>query len=131
MNIEFPDRLSAVCFHNMVRDDRHREAFVNWLTPFMWGSWMQDTGPWVLDARGKPDWAQQSGRMAKLIISVYNNDIYMTEDGPMAPEFNWYVRDCECDTYGRLPDVPKWRSVINGGWINHGTHDKPDWSSHT
>ena len=91
MNVEFPDRLSAVCFHNMVRDAKHREQFMDWLTTFMWGSWMQDSGPWELNSLGRPDWAKQSGRMAKLVIGVYNSSIYMTEDGPMADEFDWCV----------------------------------------
>lgn len=131
MNVEFPDRLSAVCFHNMVRDAKHREQFMDWLTTFMWGSWMQDSGSWELNSRGRPDWAKQSGRMARLVIGVYNNSVYMTEDGPMATEFDWAVQDAEVDKYGQLPDKPEWQRVINGGWINHGDHEKPDWSSHT
>jgi hypothetical protein len=34
------------------------------------------------------------------------------------------------DAYG-LPINTTRKCVINGGWINHGTVEKPDWSSHT
>jgi hypothetical protein len=77
-------------------------------------------------------WDRQSGRIGRLTIHASNWGMEMSPDGPVTSEFDWVVQTAPVDRYGTVPDEgAQWDLVMNGGLVNHGALDKPDWSSHT
>ncbi|WP_324010890.1 hypothetical protein [Aeromonas hydrophila] len=44
-------------------------------------------------------------------------------------EINFARFRCACNATGQ--PVGEWQRVIVGAYVNHGSNDKPDWSSHT
>jgi hypothetical protein len=88
-------------------------------------------------------WRHQGGRMATLIIGVATGDIYWAAGDPHAWEFSWQIVAAPVNEYGEpdpkrvpAPKPERWVSgvgevVMNGGLVNHGTHEEPDWHSHT
>ena len=44
-------------------------------------------------------------------------------------EINFARFRCACNAVGQ--PVGEWQRVIVGAYVNHGSNDKPDWSSHT
>ncbi|HEH9431387.1 TPA: hypothetical protein SIA29_002225 [Aeromonas sobria] len=44
-------------------------------------------------------------------------------------EINFARFRCACNAAGQL--VGEWQRVIVGAYVNHGSNDAPDWSSHT
>ncbi|MFM5075508.1 hypothetical protein [Aeromonas hydrophila] len=51
----------------------------------------------------------------------------MSEHLPREINFAWWERECNNLGY----PVGEWRRTIVGAYVNHGSNDKPDWSSHT
>ena len=48
---------------------------------------------------------------------------------PLPREINFARFRCACNAAGQ--PVGEWQRVIVGAYVNHGSNDKPDWSSHT
>lgn len=44
-------------------------------------------------------------------------------------EINFACFRCACNTAGQ--PVGEWQRAIVGAYINHGSNETPDWSSHT
>ena len=51
----------------------------------------------------------------------------MVDNLPREINFAWWERECNDLGY----PVGEWRRTIVGAYVNHGSNDKPDWSSHT
>ena len=56
-------------------------------------------------------------------------------DGSLCRDFDFCLYTIPVDEHGygipELTDRTKWRRVFNGGIINHGTDNEPQWSMHT
>jgi hypothetical protein len=147
MNIVFDDKLSATCWHNLMGHDAHRDHLLKWITPFLWGAWSRSNPDDIPirdanEAPPKPDWRGAKGYMSVLRIRTCSNDCYMDPNSAdlesfptwFAGEFSWGVYSYAVDDYGMLPEtLPRNRAslMIHGGYINHGSHAEPHWSSHT
>lgn len=158
MNISFANKLSHDAWHNtMQSSEENRKVLADWVLRYIMGAWSRSDP--LEDIQVRPGSAKdprpcshnQTGTVATLEIGVNPNDCYLTDNeigygmsGPgaevypgrwCAREFSWSVVVREVDEWGyaysdRCTD-PEPRLVIHGGLINHGTHEKPRWRSHT
>ena len=76
-------------------------------------------------------------------ITFVTNDEYRSsyDEDNHCQELNFQVYALDFDEHGRAitdpdyywnpPDGCQHNHILAGGWINHGTFDAPDWSSHT
>jgi hypothetical protein len=156
MNIKFANKLAHDCWHAMCQDENHHQALLDWAARFLAGSWAGDPSiehiPQAPDRDPddpRPDWRNQTGTVSELVISVRIGDTYLLpahthtwSDGEndheftvparwATKEFNWAVVTCPVNRFGDIDEPIGRTRVINGGFINHGTHEDPSWSSHT
>ena len=130
MNINFNDKLSSHLFHGLMCHEQHREQLASWLLRFFGGGWHNhEEEDFPLGER--PQFDRQGGTIQTLYISASLYDLVLREDGTQyTSEFGWAVISEAVDEYGRVRPENQVR-LINGGLINHGSFDAPDWSSHT
>jgi hypothetical protein len=138
MNIQFADKLAATAFHNCMHremetiDDPVDRSLTRFVFNKFTGNWCDYNSDFPDDIDPRVLWNQQSGRMATLIIGVVADAIYRSEQGDLfAKEFCWAIKSQPVDKYGSLDRSQLEQREINGGLFNHGTHDAPDWGSHT
>jgi hypothetical protein len=72
-------------------------------------------------------WVPPEDLMIKFILQVCRNDC--DEDG-IAREIMWFEKLVPVDKYGLVLDEEPRRGMV-GCLFNHGTREKPSWSSHT
>ena len=138
MNIQFSDKLAATTFHNCLHheretiDDPDKRSLGQFVLSKFTGGWCDHNSDFPDDIDLRDLWSHQSGRMATLIIGVAPSDIYRSEQGDLfAKEFDWHIQSKTVGKYGEVQHEQPPRIEIVGGLFNHGTHDDPQWGSHT
>ncbi len=119
--IEFNDSFTqvAVAQAMSVHSDLHR-LIAYQLTFPKWAHDYDETGK-----RTGPDKIKPVPTMHKTTLFVSPLD--MVDNLPREINFAWWERECNDLGY----PVGEWRRTIVGAYVNHGSNDKPDWSSHT
>lgn len=132
MNIQFADKLSSHVWSNMMDQPQHTLELTSWLARFMAGGWRNVRDNDIGIERNRPVFNRQGGTIQTLHIAVSTREVeHHPEAGLITHEFDWAVTSTPVDQYGQPIDSNDWTRLINGGLINHGDFDAPDWSSHT
>lgn len=156
MNIIFQSKLAADCWHNLVEGDQHSAPLRRFMDGFVHSGWGGRSDPQDIPVspgtakNPRPYFMDITGYQAELVLSVCGNDAYLLPDGLaewrtddggqkaafpggwVTREFDWIIWSYPVDEYGDIVrDVTARKKVMNGGFINHGSHDEPSWSSHT
>ena len=133
MNNAFSGKFSESVWHSTLRHPLHRQPLLDWLYPFIAGGWVDRE----TDLQTRPndpthyDAYNVTGFTGELVIYCNPNDVDVTDNGPIAREFDWIVYAFPVDKYG-TPDLNQRVKLINGGFINHSRDpNEPRWSSHT
>jgi hypothetical protein len=138
MNIEFADRLSQVAWCYLSSHPDHAESFQDFILTKFTGGWhtvAPDVSP-DPDHPDRPDWSHQRGAIItlKIAANTHGDAFYWSPDEgeiPCTREFRWGIFAHPVDRYGLLDPAAQAKRIINGGFINHGSHAEPRWSSHT
>lgn len=145
MNIHFDDRLSQIAWCYLASLPQHQEQFDQFLLRHFRGGWHTVRPDIKSDPENpeRPDWAHQTGAIVQLHIAAdtyWRNFYWVENDGffddpeariPATREFNWAICSYPVSPYGQIESPSNFTHIINGGWVNHGTHEEPSWSSHT
>lgn len=133
MNVQFSNKLSQMAFCHAMSNPAHFPQLQSWLMRFFQGGWRTLAGNIPITAQGNPDFQNWTGHSVRLTIHASTNNTKIVDDLPVTNEFDWRVDLIEIDRYGE--DGPttfdRENLIMNGGLINHGTWEDPDWSSHT
>lgn len=133
MNIRFLDKLSATVFHNILNQPGNLYV-QNWLMRFFTGAWCDRVADFDVNLEGRALFSNQRGELGELRLSTNAVDVYRHPEFSeilLSDEFDWSVWAYPVDPYGMIHVENKVNRIIVGGLINHGTWDKPQWSSHT
>ena len=119
--IEFNDSFTQVAVAQAMsaHGDLHR-LITYQLTFPKWAHDYDETGK-----RTGPDKIKPMPTMHK--TSLFASPLDMVDNLPREINFAWWERECNDLGY----PIGEWRRTIVGAYVNHGSNDAPDWSSHT
>ena len=119
--IEFNDSFTQVAVAQAMSAHGDLPRLITYQLTFpKWAHDYDETGK-----RTGPDKIKPLPTMHKTTLFVSPLD--MVENLPREINFAWWERECNDLGY----PVGEWRRTIVGAYVNHGSNDKPDWSSHT
>lgn len=135
MNILYGSPLCAGCIADMLRMPQHRQEILDWMghrmATYSGHNWKFEEGK--VSPADRP-------REYMLHISVNRRDLEHRPEGLYTKYFEWSI-ECRrahedgwgfgCTALEGEADPAPWEMVINGGMMNHGTFEEPDWLSHT
>ena len=133
MNVRFLDKLSATVFHDLLRQPGN-DYVQDWLMRFFTGAWCDHANDFAIDLEPRDLFSNQAGQAGELRLSIRASNIYRHPDFPeilLTDDVDWSVWSYPIDHYGMIPTNVEPDRLIVGGLINHGTLEKPSWSSHT